>query len=177
MAKKAEYKLKSFENKAQIAKAIKAGTYTESELRREYTKLRNQIVKQIKRTQASDIPYLPGKAPTPPTIKELTGPLGVNMQQMIYEAGQMVKLLHSKGYTRAGRVAQRKEAVAQLRKHGINIDIDDWGKWRRFMEWFKHTEFSALYDSSSEVTLDVFAQGSNAAEWEKLFKEWSNRND
>ncbi len=172
---RADYKLKSFINKNEIARAIQKKEYSEKELRKEYSRLRSQIVKQIKRTQASDLPYLPGKVPTPPTIKELTGPLGVNMQQLIYEAGEMVKLIHSKSYTREQRVAQRAMAVSIMNKRGINITVEQYADWRKFMEWFKQTEFSALYDSTSAETLDVFTEGSTAEQWELLVEEWMQK--
>lgn len=170
MLTKAE--LSKYEDRNQVEAALRKGTISEKDLIGAYRRLRQDVMSNIRRIQKSDIPFLPGKVPAPPTIKDLTGALGVNKRALLYETGQMLKFLHSKSYTREQRKEQRKLAVESLAKHGINITESEWGKWREFIEWFKHTEYAALYDSDDQVVQDIFEEGSSSEEWDRLFKEW-----
>lgn len=164
--------LKNYTNRNQLAADIKKGKITEKELISAYSRLRKNVVAQIKKIQKSDIPFLAGKVPTPPTVKDLTGALGVNQRALLYETAEMLKFVQSKSYSLPQRKAQRKKAVEMLNARGINITESEWGKWREFMEWFKHTEYAALYDSDSDITQEIFEQGSSSLEWDRLFKEW-----
>ena len=164
--------LKKYTSRNQLAADIKKGKITEKELVSVYSRMRKNVMAQIKKIQKSDIPFLAGKVPAPPTVKELRGALGVNQRALLYETAEMLKFVQGKSYTLPQRKAQRKKAVEILQARGINITESEWGKWREFIEWFRHTEYSALYDSDSEVTQEIFEQGSSSLEWDKLFKEW-----
>ena len=166
--------LSKYENSKQVTAALNKGLITEKDLIDAYRRLRSDVMSNIRRIQKSDIPFLTGKIPAPPTIKDITGVFGVDKRALLRETGQMLKFLHSKSYTRKQRVTQRKLAIESLEKRGIYITVNEWGKWREFMEWFKHTEYSALYDSDSQITQDVFEEGSNSTEWDRLFKEWKS---
>lgn len=166
--------LKKYTGRKQLAADINKGVITEKELASAYSRLRKNVMAQIRKIQKSDIPFLSGKIPAPPTIKDLRGPLGVNTKALLYETSEMLKFVKGKSYTMPQRKEQRRKAVAALNARGIEINESDWGKWREFIEWFKNTEYAALYDSDSEVTLEVFEQGSNSFDWNKLFKEWVN---
>lgn len=164
--------LKKYTSRNQLAADIKKGKISEKELLSAYSRMRKNVMAQIKKIQKSDIPFLAGKVPAPPTIKELTGAMGINQRALLYETAEMLKFVQGKSYTLPQRKVQRKKAVEILNARGINITESEWGKWREFIEWFRHTEYAALYDSDSEVTQEIFEQGSNSLEWDKLFKEW-----
>ena len=164
--------LKKYTSRNQLAADIKKGKISEKELVSAYSRMRKNVMAQIKKIQKSDIPFLAGKVPAPPTVKELTGALGINQKALLYETAEMLKFVQGKSYTLPQRKVQRKKAVEILNARGINITESEWGKWREFIEWFRHTEYAALYDSDSEVTQEIFEQGSSSLEWDKLFKEW-----
>ena len=164
--------LKKYTSRNKLAADLKKGKITEKELVSVYSRMRKNVMAQIKKIQKSDIPFLAGKVPAPPTVKELRGALGINQRALLYETAEMLKFVQGKSYTLPQRKAQRKKAVEILKARGINITESEWGKWREFIEWFRHTEYSALYDSDSEVTQEIFEQGSSSLEWDKLFKEW-----
>lgn len=166
--------LKKYTGRKQLAADINKGVITEKELASAYSRLRKNVMAQIRKIQKSDIPFLSGKIPAPPTIKDLRGPLGINTKALLYETSEMLKFVKGKSYTMPQRREQRRKAVEALKARGIEISVADWGKWREFIEWFTNTEYAALYDSDSEVTMEVFEQGSNSFEWNKLFKEWIN---
>lgn len=164
--------LKKYTSRNQLAADLKKGKISEKELVSAYSRMRKNVMAQIKKIQKSDIPFLAGKVPAPPTVKELTGALGVNQKWLLYETVEMLKFVQGKSYTLPQRKVQRKKAVEMLNARGINITESEWGKWREFIEWFRHTEYAALYDSDSDVTQEIFEQGSSSLEWDKLFKEW-----
>ncbi len=164
--------LKKYTSRNQLAADIKKGKISEKELVSAYSRMRKNVMAQIRKIQKSDIPFLAGKVPAPPTVKELTGVLGINQRALLYETAEMLKFIQGKSYTLPQRRAQRKLAVESLAKHGIIIKESEWGKWREFIEWFKHTEYAALHDSDEQVVQDIFEQGSSSEEWDKLFKEW-----
>ena len=164
--------LKKYTSRNQLAADIKKGKISEKELVSAYSRMRKNVMAQIRKIQKSDIPFLAGKVPAPPTVKELTGALGVNQRALLYETAEMLKFVQGKSYSLPQRKAQRKKAVEILNARGINITESEWGKWREFIEWFKHTEYAALYDSDEQVVQDIFEQGSSSEEWDKLFKEW-----
>ena len=164
--------LKKYTSRNQLAADIKKGKISEKELVSAYSRMRKNVMAQIKKIQKSDIPFLAGKVPAPPTVKELTGAMGINQKALLYETAEMLKFVQGKSYTLPQRKLQRKKAVKILNERGINITESEWGKWREFIEWFRHTEYAALYDSDSDVTQEIFEQGSSSLEWDKLFKEW-----
>ena len=101
----------------------------------------------------------------------------VTMPYLVEEISDLIRFASSARYTITERREIRDKALATLAKHGIVLDKADWMKWVNFMQWFKSTEYAALYDSDSDVVMDVFEQGSTAEEWERAFREWRANND
>lgn len=150
-----------------ILAAIKRGEVTEAELRDKYSDFRKQIMSQVKNVQSSDIPFLPGSVPSMKKARNLVGE-----RDLINELAEGLRFYHSKSYTRKQRVAQRTMALQKMKEHGIDITPDRYDDWRRFMQWFTHTEYATIADSDQKETLDIFEQGSTVEEWERLFKEY-----
>lgn len=164
--------LKKYTSRNQLAADIKKGKISEKDLLGAYSRMRKNVMAQIRKIQKSDIPFLAGKVPAPPKVRELKGALGVNQKALLYETAEMLKFVQGKSYTLPQRKKQRRKAVEVLNARGIYITESDWGKWREFMEWFKNTEYAALYDSDDQVIQDIFEEGSSSVEWDILFKEW-----
>ena len=143
------------------------GKITEKELWGVYSRFRKTIMAQVRKIEKSDIGFLPG---TEPYMREKTKL--VTTRDMVHEIADALRFYHSKSYSRPQRVAQRAAAIQALKAHGIDIPLERWDDWRRFMQWFYHTEYAALYDSDSEITLQVLANGNNSLEWERLFMEY-----
>lgn len=143
------------------------GNITHKELKQVYTRFRKRIMSQVARTRNSDIGFLPGNEPYMKKVSELE-----NNRDMVHQIADALRYYNSKSYTRKQRLEQRATAIAKLAEHGIHISPDQWDDWRRFIQWFKHTEFASKYDSDSQVTQEVFQKGSNAEEWEKAFREY-----
>lgn len=159
--------LRKYQNYNDLVAALNKGAITEKDLRKVYSSFRKQIMGQIKTIQKSDIKFLPGTAPTMRKVANI-----ITSRDLVHEIATGLRFYHSRSYTRKQRVEQRQKAVEALSARGIDIPLERWDEWRQFMQWFYHTEYSALYDSDSDAVQEVFEQGSNAHEWERAFKEW-----
>lgn len=159
--------LRKYGGKNELVAALNKGEITEKDLRRVYSSFRKQIMSQIKSIEKSDIGFLPGTAPVMRKAANI-----ITTRDLVSEISQGLRFYHSKSYTRKQRVEQRDKAIQALAARGIDISPDRWNEWREFMQWFYHTEYSAIYDSDSDVVMEVFEQGSSAQEWERAFREW-----
>jgi hypothetical protein len=167
--------LLKYHNKAELVSAINKGEITEKDLSRVYSSFRKRINAQVRNImENSDIPFLEGMSPWMSKKVNL-----VTTNALVDQIAQGLRFATGKSYTIRQRKEQRRMAVAKLREHGIFINEKDWGEWRRFMAWFKRTEFGALYDSDSIVTQTVFNEEPTATsiEWEKAFLDWMKEND
>lgn len=162
--------LRKYTSRNELIAALNKGSITEKDLRGVYSAFRKQINAQAARIDKSDIPFLPGSNPSMRKLKNI-----ITTRDLVSEIADGLRFYHSKSYSRKGRVAQRQAAIKALNAHGINISVDNWGKWREFMEWFKHTEYSVLYDSDSEITMDVFNGGATVEQWERIFADFARR--
>ena len=159
--------LRKYRNYNELVSALNKGTITEKELKGVYSSFRKQIMGQIKSIQKSDITFLPGTAPTMRKVADL-----ITTSDWVHEIATGLRFYHSQSYTRKQRVEQRQKAINILASRGIDIPLERWYDWRRFMAWFNHTEYAAKYDSDSGVVMEVFEQGASAQEWERAFREW-----
>lgn len=155
--------------KNELIAALNRGEISEKDLRQRYSAFRKQINAQVAKIQKSDITFLPGTAPTMRKAANL-----ITTRDLVNEIAQGLQFYHSKSYSRTQRVAQRASAVAVLNERGIDITVEQWDDWRRFMQWFHATEYAAMYDSDSDTVQEVFEQGASSQEWERLFKEFKN---
>lgn len=159
--------LRKYTGKNDLIAALNKGVISEKDLRKVYSSFRKQINAQVKNIQKSDIKFLPGTAPTMRKAANV-----ITTRDLVSEIAQGLRFYHSKSYSRPQRVEQRRKSIEALAARGINIPIDRWDEWREFMQWFYHTEYAAKYDSDSGIVMEVFEQGSCAAEWERAFREW-----
>lgn len=166
--------LMKYHNKYELVQALDRGIITEKDLSRVYSSFRKRINAQVKTIEKSDIQFLPGTSPWMSKKVNL-----VTTDAMVNQISQGLRFIHGASYSLKQRREQRRVAVAKLRERGINITEKDWNDWRRFMAWFKRTEFSALYDSDSQVTQEVFSaeKAATSADWEKAFLDWMKEND
>lgn len=164
-----------FSSERKISAALKKGQLTEKQLVKEYDKMRKTIMRQISRIQKSATPFTRGNVPRPPTVKELTGHIGIDRRALVREIVEMQRFKSSKRYSLKTRAETRKKTLETLRAHGIHIKDSQYNKWVDFITWFRQSAWAALYDSDSEVVMEVFEEGSSAAEWNALFREYGGQ--
>lgn len=165
---------KKYDSYNSLVAAINRGELTEKDIRKVYSSFRKRINEQVKRTQASDIPFLPGNAPYMSKAENL-----ITGRDLVHEVAKGLRYYHSKSYSRAQRVAQRATAISKLAEHGIVITVDQWDDWRRFSQWLEASSFATLYDSDSDVSQEVFGDAPQATgeDWKVAFLRWMKKND
>lgn len=165
---------KKYDSYNSLVAAINRGEISEKDIRKVYSSFRKRINEQVKRTQASDIPFLPGTSPYMSKAEYL-----ITGRDLVHEVAKGLRYYHSKSYSRAQRVAQRATAIEKLAEHGIVITVDQWDDWRRFSQWFESSSFSAIYDSDSAASQEVFKTDPTATgeDWKKAFLRWMKKNN
>ena len=163
--------LLNLSTKSGVIKALESGAVSEKELRSAYSRLRTRINRQVKAIAKSDVGFARGEANYFRAQKNL-----VTTRDLVSEVSQAIAFATGARYTIRGRREIRDKALHTLASHGIYLTADQWMEWVNFMQWFKQTEYAALYDSDSEAVMEVFEQGSTAKEWERAFREWRENN-
>ena len=159
--------LRQLKTKNEVIAALNKGELSNKELRKAYSALRKQVMKQIRTISKSSIPFVKGEKPYFMKTRNI-----VTERELVSQTAEMLHFIHSKRYSTKDRAATKRKTLTTLRNHGINISDSEYLKWVRFITWFKNSAYAALYDSDSEVVLDVFEEGSNSRQWSKLFREY-----
>ena len=152
----------------QVVKALSSGSVTMKELRKEYSRLRSIAQKRIGRIEKSAIPFTKGARPY---FSKLTNI--VTERDLVREYAELSRFIESPSSTAKGRREQREKTIDTLQKRGFDVDKSNYMQFLNFMEWFKHSEYAAKYDSNSDIVQEVFDMASMKAgsrEWKKLFK-------
>lgn len=159
--------LLTYKSRSELVKALDSGKITEKQLRGVYSSFRRQIMSQVKNLEQRGLGFSGGARPSLRYARNLT-----TTRDLVAEIAEGLRFYHGGAYTVAQRRARKAKTIQTLQKHGFNVTESNFNEWTEFMNWFKLSEFSARYDSDSEVTLEVFDAGANAAEWERFFREW-----
>lgn len=160
--------LVAFKNYNNLAAAVERGEVSIKDIRRAYTGLRRIANRQVKAIAESDVGFSRGEMNYFRAVRNL-----VTTRDLIHEVADLISFYNSKRYSIKERRVTRDKTIDTLNKRGINVTKETWGEWINFITWFKASAYSALYDSDSSIVQDVFEEGSNAQEWERLFKEWN----
>lgn len=153
----------------QVVKALSSGDVTMKELRKEYSRLRSIAQKRIGRIEKSAIPFTKGARPYFSKLKNI-----LTERDLVREYAELSRFIESPSSTARGRQQQRDKTIDTLQKRGFDVDKNNYMQFLNFIEWFKNSEFSAKYDSNSDIVQEVFDMASMKAgsrEWKKLFKE------
>lgn len=160
--------LLKFGNYDKLAAAVVRGDVSVKDVRTAYSRLRKQLNAQVKAIAKSDVGFSRGEMNYFRSVRNL-----VTTRDLLHEVSDAIRFATSARYTIRGRRAIRDKTIATLQARGINVTAANWNEWINFITWFKSSAYSALYDSDSDVVMDVFEQGSNPGEWERMFKEWN----
>lgn len=163
-------RLKSFKTRNELIAALNRGEFTEKQLRSAYSKLRSNVLKQVKAIEKSEIGFVRGEKPNPRALKNLWGE-----GSLVSEVMDTLRFVNSKSYSIKSRLETRTKTLQTLAKRGIYIPRQDYLKWVEFIQWFRMSEYAALYDSDSDVTQDIFAEGYDSDDWERLFREYVSK--
>ena len=153
----------------QLLYGVQVGSIAESEIRKEYSRLRKNVRRRIAAIESSkaDIGFLPHKKPSFRSLPEI----GKDLDILLHEFYSLSRFNEAKSSTVIGRIEQRKAAVKSLQEQGLTfVTVKNYKKWREFYDWFKHSDYAAFFDSTSRTFEDVFKNTpATPSEWEMAF--------
>lgn len=161
--------LSEYTNYNELVGALKRGAIHESEIAKVYPSLRKRMMEQSKRIAKSNVSFMRGEAFTMKKWSEI-----VTTRDLVHEVASALKFYHSSYYKISDRREVLNATISKIQAKGLNVNKRNLNKFFEFMAWLRHSAYSALYDSDSEVTMDVFNEGSSPRQWEKLFREYAN---
>lgn len=149
-------------------------TWTEKEARKEYSRLRNIVVKRLKRIKEEDPEaailkkHDIGKFKTLREIK--------NVRELSHLLSETAYLVNAKSASLTGRAQIRKKTLEKLQNQGLNIDSSNLKDFGDFMELVGDFASERLYDS--ERASELFSQYHdqyNNNELLNIYKKWARR--
>lgn len=141
------------------------------DLRKYYTDARSKAVKQVARTQASDVPFV-DDLPSFPKTSELSN------EEIARAISDVNRYLNSPTY----HLKERKEAYEELLEdlHGKGLDflnMKNLGQWDRFRKWLRASKLIGLPYTDGSIVMEIFKQSveegrTDSERWKELFKEY-----
>lgn len=149
-------------------------TWSKKEARKEYSRLRNIVVKRLKRIQEvePDAKVLQRWKPEHfKTLKEIK-----NERELSHLLSDVAYLVNAKSASLKGRQQIREETLEKLEKQGINIDKENLKDFGEYMELIRDFSKDRIYDS--ERAADIYSEYSDRfsnEEMRKAYKKWAKR--
>lgn len=159
----------SYKSYNKLASDLAAGRVDMDQIRSQYTELRRIASRRVNAVQKSSLPWTKGEKP----VFMKSGNI-VTEGQLAHEYIDIVKFLTRKNTTVKGRERQFQNVQRSLKAQGFNITKRNFGKFTRFMQWFKASKYAAMYDSNQDIVNEVFNAGGRggANNWSSLFQEF-----
>ena len=94
--------------------------------------------------------------------------------ELLKELSEVSKFLKMKTSTIKGQKEAREIVLGNMKKYGFEVKKEDYTKLRKFMKWFKQSEFAKKYDSTSPVVQEVFnSEQATPEDWKKAFEQYA----
>lgn len=163
----------------QLGKMLTSGEVTEAALknyyRQEYKKAKSRIRKLD--TEAVEKEYGKQDIPKFLNIKNLT-----TTSALLHEIADISRFMRHRSSTMGGLRREKKARLENLKKFGLNVTPENYGKWNEFVNWFNLSEYSKKFMYEAEEVKDVFTESledekATPEEWDKLFKEYAKLQD
>lgn len=162
-------------NYNQLKKALATGQVTEKQIKRHYSDIRKTAVSRQRNVlkKAGD-EFGEIEKETFVKVRDI-----ITTDQLLRETADINKYLRSSKSTITGLKFQREKIIEKAEELGFDIDEDTYTKWLKFMNWFKNSEFSKVYDSSSEEVAEAFnaAERATPEDWRKAFEVFNGAED
>ena len=158
----------------QLSKALQSGQVSERALRQTYTQLRQTAMRRSRSVSSASVTSEFGNNPGEyfQRVKNLT-----TQGALIREIADVGKYLHSKRSTITGLKKTRQNVISSAESLGFNVNESNYKDFINFMQWFKASEYSKIYDSDQEEVVEVFnSERSGATNWQKAFEAFSRGN-
>lgn len=146
--------------------------WSEKEARKEYSRLRNIVVKRLKRIQEvePDAKVLNRWAPESfKPLKEVK-----NIRELSHLLSDVSYLVNAKTASLTGRKEIKKQTIEALQEQGIDIDSKDLKRYGDFMALVREFALDRLYDSERAGTIfSEYKETSNNKELLDMYKEFA----
>lgn len=152
----------------ELGKAVVSGDYSLKQLRQAYSQMRSTAQKRIERLNKPENIQQFGQPEKEffRTTKALT-----TSSELLKEIKDISKFLTNKGSTITGLKERRDFTINRMQEYGFDVDKSEYPELRKFMEWFKASEFSKKYDSDSPEVAQVFnTEKASPEDWRKAFE-------
>ena len=141
------------------------------DLRKYYTDARSKAVKQVARTQASDVPFV-DDVPSFPKTSELSN------EEIARAISDVNRYLNSPTF----HIKERKEAYTELlddlHKKGLDfLTMKNLGQWDRFRKWLRASKLLGLPYMEGSVLMEIFKTSvqegrADSERWKELYEEY-----
>lgn len=141
------------------------------DLRKYYTDARSKAVKQIARTQASDVPFI-DDVPSFPKTSELSN------EEIARAISDVNRYLNAPTF----HIKERREAYGELLEdlHDKGLDflnMKNLGQWDRFRKWLRASKLLGLPYTDGSVVMEIFKTSvqegrADSERWKELYEEY-----
>lgn len=141
------------------------------DLRKYYTDARSKAVKQIARTQKSDVPFV-DDVPSFPKTSELSN------EEIARAISDVNRYLNSPTFHIKERKAAYTELLEDLHEKGLGfLTMKNLGEWDRFRKWLRASKLIGLPYVDGSVVMEIFKQSveegrTDSERWKELYEEF-----
>lgn len=141
------------------------------DLRKYYTDARSKAVKQIARTQKSEVPFV-DDMPSFPKTSELSN------EEIARAISDVNRYLNSPTYSISGRKEAYTELLEDLHEKGLDfLTMKNLGQWDRFRKWLRASKLLGLPYTDGSVLMEIFKTSveegkANSERWKELYEEY-----
>lgn len=164
----------------QLGKALYSGEFTIKELRNAYTQMRDIAQKRIKRITNPEVVKQFGK----PNLYIEDGEYFkktkyiIGESELLKEIADVSKFLNLKASTVTGLKNTRSAIINRMQEDGFDINESNYLEFRKFMKWFKASEYAKKYDSNDARVREVWnSEKATPEDWKKAFEAYSGYED
>lgn len=141
------------------------------DLRKYYSDARSKAVKQIARTQASDVPFV-DDVPSFPKTSELSN------EEIARAISDVNRYLNSPTFHIKERKKAYTELLEDLHEKGLDfLTMKNLGQWDRFRKWLRASKLIGLPYVDGSVVMEIFKQSveegrTDSERWKELYEEY-----
>lgn len=141
------------------------------DLRKYYTDARSKAVKQIARTQKSEVPFV-DDMPSFPKTSELSN------EEIARAISDVNRYLNSPTYSISGRKEAYTELLDDLHEKGLDfLTMKNLGQWDRFRKWLRASKLLGLPYMDGSVLMEIFKTSveegrTDSERWKELYEEY-----
>lgn len=140
-------------------------------LRKYYTDARSKAVKQVARTQASDVPFV-DDVPSFPKTSELSN------EEIARAISDVNRYLNSPTFHIKERREAYTELLEDLHEKGLDfLTMKNLGQWDRFRKWLRASKLLGLPYMEGSVLMEIFKTSvqegrTDSERWKELYEEY-----